>query len=246
MHLGAKQVMDLWRYEIDLPFSARVYKDAYLGLGNFTIVFGVSIWLEGILANIENITLHHNGLLSLKDGGHTEHLPSSEYEFIFVRIQDNSTIETITDPATQPGILFTVHQSMFIEGGGTFHGTNTTITAYNFTIDDGGTLMADALGFRPTDAITQDINIGRGHDSSQGSSGGGHGGTSGWGGNTDMTGQPYGHLYQPYAFGSSGGGAKGGRGGGLLWLNVFNLIEIDGEIRADGGDGGDLSSGGKL
>lgn len=65
-------------------------------------------------------------------------------------------------------------------------------------------------------------------------------------------GQSYGHLYQPYAFGSAGGGGQGvgGAGGGMLWLNVTNMIEIDGELRSDGqdavGDGGGGGSGGSI
>lgn len=42
----------------------------------------------------------------------------------------------------------------------------------------------------------------------------------------------------------------GGAGGGMLWLNVTNMIEIDGELRSDGqdavGDGGGGGSGGSI
>ena len=60
------------------------------------------------------------------------------------------------------------------------------------------------------------------------------------------TGQSYGHLYQPYAFGSAGGGGQGvgGAGGGTLWLNITNLIEVDGELSTDGGEAVGNSGGG--
>ncbi|KAK3576661.1 hypothetical protein CHS0354_004945 [Potamilus streckersoni] len=246
VHLGNAQVFDLERDEIDLPFSVRVYRGGFLGLGPFTVVHGVSIWLHGTLAHVENITLHHNGLLSLEDGGRTEHLPSSSYEFQYVRIQDNSTISAIIDPVLQSGIFFEAHKSIFIEGGGTFLGTNITVFSVDIIIDDGGSLHADALGYRTEDTQTESVNIGLGVTSSQGSSGAGHGGTSGLGAGTSLTGQPYGHLYQPYAYGSAGGGGRGigGNGGGMLWLNVSNVLEIDGEIRANGGNATGLSGGG--
>ena len=90
------------------------------------------------------------------------------------------------------------------------------------------------------------MNLGLGHTSSSGSSGAGHGGTSGRGSGTDLTGQPYGDLYQPYIFGSGGGGGSGngGRGGGMIWLNVTNLIQIDGELRSDGTDARSTTGGG--
>ena len=60
------------------------------------------------------------------------------------------------------------------------------------------------------------------------------------------TGQSYGHLYQPFAFGSAGGGGQGvgGTGGGMLWLNITNLIEVDGELSTDGGEAVGNSGGG--
>ena len=59
-----------------------------------------------------------------------------------------------------------------------------------------------------------------------------------------MIGAAYGDLYEPLRFGSSGGGRKSGRGGGVIWFNVTNVIQIDGEVTADGDPGGDSESGG--
>jgi hypothetical protein len=171
VHLGNKQVMDLNREEIDLPFSVRAYAGSYLGLAPFTIVHGVSIWMHGELANIDNITLHHNGLLSLETGGHTKDLDPDYYQFNWVRIQENATVRSLTDPVTEPGIDFLVHFSMYIEGGGTFVATNVSIQAINITVDDGGALHSDSLGYRSTDAKTEEVNIGKGTTNSSGSSG---------------------------------------------------------------------------
>lgn len=188
VHLGNNQRMDLERYEIDLPFSVRAYAGSYTGLGTFTIVHGVSIWMHGELANIENITLHHNGLLSMESGGHTKELPPDYFFFLWCRIQENSTIWAITDPVTQPGMNIKVDYSLYIEGGGTLIGTNITLEAHNITIDSGGLLTAMSLGYRPSDTITSVVNLGRGISHTSGSSGAGHGGTSGRGHGTTATG----------------------------------------------------------
>ena len=91
---------------------------------------------------------------------------------------------------------------------------------------------------------------GRGQFGGSGCSGGGHGGTSGRGGNTALTGQPYGHLYEPTEFGSSGCEHYGGRGGGVLWLNVTGHLHNDGSIQSMGQPGqsshGSGGSGGSI
>ncbi|XP_076091252.1 uncharacterized protein LOC143063127 [Mytilus galloprovincialis] len=243
VHLGNNQIMDLKRDEIDLPFSVRAYAGSYLGLAPMTIVHGVSIWMHGELANIDNITLHHNGLLSLESGGFTKDLAPDHFQFNWVRVQENATIRSLTDPVTEPGIDFLVHFSMYVEGGGTFVATNASIQAINITIDDGGALHGDSLGYRSTDTQADIINIGKGITHTSGSSGAGHGGTSGRGAGTTLTGQPYGHLYQPFIHGSAGGG-DGGQGGGMLWLNATNMIEIDGRLSANAGDAKAASGGG--
>lgn len=55
-------------------------------------------------------------------------------------------------------------------------------------------------------------------------------------------GLPYGDLYEPKEFGSAGGGQYGttllgGRGGGKIWVNVTNTLDIDGLISSNGGAG---------
>lgn len=85
-------------------------------------------------------------------------------------------------------------------------------------------------------------------------SGAGHGGSGGHGRGTGVaeTGQPYGDIYEPEAFGSAGGGLLAGSGGGRIWLNVTGKIHIDGVLSADGGSalpgtsGGSGGSGGSI
>ena len=239
VHLGNNQVMDLHRPEIDLPFSVRAYGGSYLGLAPFTIVHDVSIWMHGELDHVEIMTLHHNGLLSMEHGGHTTGDVANHYSFVWMRIQDNSTVSGITDPITESSIHIHVND-LFVEGGGILCGTSLVVNAVNITVDDGGSVHADGLGYRLTDPMNLaiGINAGLGVTSVLGSSGAGHGGTSGHGAGSQYTGQPYGHLFEPSAFGSAGGGGPvvGGNGGGTIWLNVTGIIQIDGEVRANGND----------
>ena len=243
-HIGRNQKLDLFRPEIDLPFSARVYAGGFLGLAPYTIIHGVSIWLHGIVAHIENMTLHHGGLLSMEHGGRTWYEDPSHYEFEIVRIQDDARILGITEPVGNPGIFLKV-VALFVEGGGLFHGTRLTINATNVTIDDGGSLNVDGEGYSVADSqdIQNGVNIGLGFTDMQGSSGGGHGGTSGRGAGAVKTGQPYGSLYEPFEFGSAGGGSSGGSGGGIIFLNISDMFQNDGILSADGVLGGDSTSG---
>ena len=246
MHIADKQVMDLERPEIDLPFNVREYAGGYLGLAPVTIVHGVTIWQHGELDHVENLTLHHQGHLALHTGAYTTGVAADNHHYLWLRIQDNATVSIITDPVTDPQVYVQVANRILMEGGGNFYGTNIKINATDFYIDNGATLHADSLGYRPEDTQTTTINIGQGTTSSSGSSGAGHGGTSGKGAGTGLTGQPYGHLFQPYEIGSAGGGAwnVGGQGGGKLYIEVSNMLQIDGEIRANGGDAKATSGGG--
>ena len=88
------------------------------------------------------------------------------------------------------------------------------------------------------------VDPGIGSSNIYGSSGAGFGGRGGRGAHSPVVGAAYGDLYEPVRFGSSGGGEKSGRGGGVIWFNVTNVIQIDGEVSADGLAGGDSGSGG--
>ena len=246
VHLGDAQVMDLERYEIDLPFNVRAYAGSYLGLAPNTIVHDVTIWLHGQLDHVENITLHHKGYLALHQGAFTTGNLSDHFHFLWVRIQDNATISILTDPVTDPQTYFGVTNTLSMEGAGNFFGTNMNIQCTDMVIDNGATIHADGLGYRPEDPKTSTNNLGLGYTSDYGSSGGGHGGTSGKGAGTSFTGQPYGHLFEPKELGSAGGGGAdiGGQGGGRINIKVSSLIQIDGEIRSNGGDAKHVKGGG--
>lgn len=245
MHIADQQVMDLERPEIDLPFNVRVYAGGFLGLAPFTIIHSVTIWLHGEMDHVENMTLHHQGHLALQSGGRTTGNRIDSFDYLWVRIQDNATVSILTDPVSDPQSIFTVANELYMEGAGNFYGTNMKIIATDITLDYGATIHTDSLGYRPIDPQTSSTNQGIGTTSSNGSSGAGHGGTSGKGAGTTQTGQPYGHLFQPLEIGSAGGGLNvGGQGGGKLYIKVSNRLMVDGEIRTNGGDAKGIMGGG--
>ena len=89
------------------------------------------------------------------------------------------------------------------------------------------------------------INPGIGYSSVDSGSGAGFGGRGGRGYNSPVVGTAYGDLYEPVRFGSSGGGPVSGGGGGVIWFNVTSVIQVDGEVSANGVPGeGDSSGGG--
>jgi hypothetical protein len=71
VHIGRDQLMDMNRTEIDLPFSVHVYKGGYLGLATFTVIHGVNVHVDGVMENIDDLLLHHGGVLYLNEGAKT-------------------------------------------------------------------------------------------------------------------------------------------------------------------------------
>ena len=192
IHLGNKQVMDLERQSIDLPFSVHVYNGGYIGLAPDTFIHGVDIFLNGTLANIDNLTLYHNGKLWLNVEGKTTNNPANNYHFKYVHVKNGGYIHMISDPVTEPGITFTT-TALNIDGGGLVKGTHLYFFSENITIDGGGILSADGFGYELADGKGTNndgsvreglhgvINPGLGYTGSIGASGAGHGGSAGRG-----------------------------------------------------------------
>ena len=234
VHLSAGQRLDLNRPEIDLPFNVHAYPGSYLGLAPRTVLHGVAVWMQGELGHVTDLTVHHGGLLAMQAGGYTTGQSASHFRFERGRVQDMGALEARSDPLTPHGTHLTVGV-LVVEGGGEVMGTNLTLRAVNVTVDDGGRLHANGLGYAPHHGVTGVVNRGRGVDSGTGSSGGGHGGTSGRGAGELRTGQAYDSVYEPVEYGSAGGGAGGGLGGGVIHVFVSDTLQLDGEIRAEGG-----------
>jgi hypothetical protein len=123
-----------------------------------------------------------------------------------------------------------------------------TVTG-NATIQQGGAIMADAIGY----AGGQGVGPGRTLQSAYGTTGGGggYGGAGGMSGPGAAGGVAYGSIMNPNEFGSGGGAGNGnttnsagGAGGGIVGLSVGGTLQLDGRISANGAAGVGEGSGG--
>ena len=113
--------------------------------------------------------------------------------------------------------------------------------ATNITVESAAYLTADSGGYAPGSGE----GAGIGH--ATGSSGGSHGGTGGQGSSATYTGQAYDSVHTPRFFGSGGGTDRTvttGYGGGAIYIEATNYIEVDGTIRANGQTASETGVGG--
>jgi len=128
-----------------------------------------------------------------------------------------------------------------ILSGGVITGGNITVIAENLTIDSGGEIDTDGLGY------TYDAGPGAGTSGATyryGSAGASHGGRGGTGGGLSSTAYsqgssaPYGSSLNPVTYGSGGGSAGGsyygGKGGGVIRLDISDSLIINGLIQSNG------------
>ena len=145
-----------------------------------------------------------------------------------VTITNNCTV-TITDVTTHYVKSLTIQTNAVLT-----HGNNSTDEDYkvilnvasNLTLDLGGEIDVDTLGY--------DKGTGPGAGTSDG--GGAYGGRGGtYGGVSTRPGMPYGSVTAPTRLGSGGGNTGGGAGGGAIVLNVGGVTTNNGHISANGG-----------
>ncbi|MFZ0035462.1 MAG: hypothetical protein WAK60_10820, partial [Sedimentisphaerales bacterium] len=117
----------------------------------------------------------------------------------------------------------------------TFNGA-VTLNADNITVDPCCSISANGTGYPAQGGPgAGGLNGVHGAGGGYGGKGGPHNGTGG---------STYGSAIAPVDLGSGGGYSTGGKGGGAIRLNVYNLI-VNGKINANGADGGIAPSGNK-
>lgn len=216
IHIGYNQTMDLLREIIDLPFNVRVYRGGFLGLALDTTIHGVTLYLEGVLSYIKNLTLHHGGVVHFYENSRTNNeRDENSFCMDFITVQYQGVINMISNPVTHKGMKLTV-KALLVEGGGKVIASDMNILAENISINAQGVLDLAEKGYAQVhgkgSGINGPVNKGVGAGSFQGAAGAGHGGTGGRGKSYPLIGLPYGNLYEPNEFGSSGGGAPGKAG----------------------------------
>ncbi|XP_078490825.1 uncharacterized protein LOC144746995 isoform X2 [Ciona intestinalis] len=111
---------------------------------------------------------------------------------------------------------------------------------YHAVVDSGyGVLESEGLLYMDNSGHAAEFGVGAGRTTSSNTgSGGGHGGQGG-GPSPNFGGAAYDSIYTPAQLGSGGGNAgtvKGGAGGGYLHWKVGKLLELNGILRASGGN----------
>jgi hypothetical protein len=185
-----------------------------------------------------------NGLLVMDNGGRTgTNSPVGILDSnIDVLIRGNATV--IPSGMWTIGKLTIASNSLLLVSAAS--STLYLNAAGNVTIQSGGSLLADSAGF-PAGG-----GSGYGHyDYGTGypCGGGGHGGSGANGSSTNAGGGiTYGSQTSPTTFGSGGGYfyaySVGGAGGGAIQLNVSGILQVDGHISANGGNGSGTGGGG--
>lgn len=192
----------------------------------------MSVHLDGVLSYVKNLTLHHDGLLSLNENSRTsnEH-KENDFKFDFITVQYKGLLRMISNPATHSGMNLTV-KLLHVEGGGRVESSDLQVLAENISINTDGLFTLNGRGYSfdhgTSTGINGKINKGRGSFINSGSvyngaSGGGYGGTGGRGKTSPIVGLPYGNLYEPWEFGSSGGKGSGTAGKLTMPTLIFHI-----------------------
>ncbi|HTI98662.1 MAG TPA: hypothetical protein VL527_07135, partial [Dongiaceae bacterium] len=191
--------------------------------GPITAYGGVG-WVKGGAGSVFTKTGSQNGLLSLNNGDQA----------------GANTLVTVSDDSVD--VL--IHSNVVVQPSGTW-------TAHNVTVQSGAALSADACGLPagigsgagtsyPVDVVNRPCG------------GGGYGGCGGYGGTLATNapgGNGYGIVNNDAHLPGSGGGrygsiSIGGAGGGVIGLNLYGILLLEGRLSANGGSGAGIAGGG--
>jgi hypothetical protein len=186
-----------------------------------------------------------NGLLVFDNAGHvgTNSLVAISSSNIDVLIRGNAVV--IPSGAWTIGNL-TIASNGLLLVSSALSPINLTASG-NVTIQSGGSLLADNAGYAAGTGIGYGLSYNDG--SYRPCGGGGYGGSGANGASTSAGGgMAYGKQTSPSDYGSGGGYVStfsiGGSGGGAIQLNVGGILQVDGRISANGGNGSGTGGGG--
>ena len=214
-----------------------------------TTAFGGNGFGYGGAGTIYTTTGTNSGQVLVDNGGHqglTTLLPQGSEQLVLTA--QAGAVLAIPGSQSLAGLLIRSNASLVVSNSI----TSNLMVSGNATIEAGGTISADGMGFP--------ANQGRGpgHGSQLTFFVGGGGGYGGNGGNANAVsasgGIGYGNYLAPTDLGSGGAsylsGSIGSAGGGAIHLSVLGTLIVNGTISADGmpgiGDGSGGGSGGSV
>lgn len=224
-----------------------------------------SVQIFGRITGVSNFICGFETVVYIGEKGHTAMLGDGTYtdkgKTYLKKDDDGKTTFGSVDLRALSGIKYAPDVPMLSSVGRIDCRYNSFISAESIFINtstlnvEAGSEITVSATDRPLDTL--DEMTGRGMDFvvnvSDVATGGGHG--SAGGGIYDQTdktvilegGEYHGGLYTPLSRGSAGGDGleeEGGKGGGVIELNVGTELYIDGEIKADGSNGESMTGGG--
>jgi hypothetical protein len=185
-----------------------------------------------------------NGLLVFDNGGRagTNSLVTISSSSIDVLIRGNAVV-TPSGTWTVGNLTIASNSLLLVSSASSTLNLNAT---GNVTIQSGGSLLADSAGSPAGSGSGAGYNY---NGTRYPCGGGGHGGSGANGSSTNASGgMTYGSQTSPTTYGSGGGMfppySVGGAGGGAIRLNVIGILQVDGRISANGGNGSGTGGGG--
>ncbi|PIK61100.1 hypothetical protein BSL78_01925 [Apostichopus japonicus] len=273
IHIGYAQSMDIAHTNPDVPVSTRVYENGELRMPHRTFFWNVEMISSGKVTGIEDLFVFDSGYVRFDSNSSLgEDAEQSQFHLKSLHVQDGGTFE-LRSHEKDAGMDIKLG-NLTVYGGGFFKSNDRfNLTAdHLFAIHSGGEINLDHGGYEtmetrgPVNGYVPSEGPGQGYGevgSSSGGSGGGHGGSGGRSSSQVKVGLPYGSIYEPVDYGSTGGYGRdygqlyfgneaelntvvrlglGGRGGGAMKA-VARHIFIDGKLTANG-ENGDVHAGG--
>ena len=228
------------------------------GGDSFDVTGGTITHPSGSTLTIDSGSLSIDGT-SYTLGGFLEVTAAAGGSFTSSSTANGSSLVIESGGVFEAGATPVVLGSITVESGGTIRPTSFQIPvelrAATLSVDAGGMVHANALGFAGGGVNANGQGPGAGARVVGGcvtgrrGGGGGYGGNGASSGSNGIGGGVYGSLLAPTDLGSGGagggcGGENGGRGGGAIVIVVDGTLGIDGVVSANGGAATTARSGG--
>lgn len=237
------EVLEAKESHLTLTTNIYVEEGANLVVASNLTIDGATLTLDGKLSNVRHLVVESGS--AIKFGVTSQTTLMENKNFVFQSDPGTQQFASVTlksgsDFGAPLNLKLSVGK-LNMKSGVILQGKFVDIKSQSLLIGRGATLTTN-------DIMEIELNAGgRGHSSSNGGSGGGHGSIGGTGYNTLAGGIPYGTIYEPNQPGSPGGdggsGDSGGKGGGVISIDT-DILENDGSITANGGDASQSSQAG--
>lgn len=239
------EVVESQTHELVAPCSFRIDKDAELLMPSIDHFFGTRTVLAGRLTGSEIVYLRNGADVVFLSSAQTALIENGTYtmltepgNFTFAEISINrysrGEFSEITTPLSiTSALMYVRYQSELIFNA-------VSIYTSHAQVQSQGALHLNGRGEKAQTGIGAGQSTGDGLGC--GAAHGGYGGGPG----PQYGGIPYGSVFRPLEFGSGGGNGsgEGGRGGGRLYWEVSDSVEVDGLLAAYGDQGHGTDAGG--